>query len=148
MERKRIYVDMDGTLCDFEKDFYRDLAVNPSIKYPQSQYRFWANLEPIPGAIEGFKKLEEKYDVRILTAPSNKNIICYTEKAEWVRTHLGFDALKKLILTKDKSIAIGDYLIDDRTVNGAAEFKGELIHIFTPKFPDWESIINYLIHLK
>jgi len=39
---------------------------------------------------------------------------------------------------------IGDYLIDDRTVNGAGEFKGELIQFGTEKFPNWEVVLDYL----
>jgi 5'-nucleotidase len=33
---------------------------------------------------------------------------------------------------------MGDYLIDDRLKNGAGEFKGELIHFGTDKFPELE----------
>jgi hypothetical protein len=40
---------------------------------------------------------------------------------------------------------MGDYLIDDRTKNGAGEFKGELIHFGTDKFPDWDSVLEYLL---
>jgi hypothetical protein len=39
---------------------------------------------------------------------------------------------------------IGDYLIDDRTANGAGEFKGELIQFATEKYPDWDSVLEYL----
>lgn len=36
----------------------------------------------MPGAIESFKKLQEKYDVWILTRLSFRNVNCYTEKAQ------------------------------------------------------------------
>ena len=36
------------------------------------------------------------------------------------------------------------HLIDDRTANGAGEFKGELIHFGSNKYPDWDTIIKYL----
>ena len=39
---------------------------------------------------------------------------------------------------------IGEYLIDDRTANGAAEFKGELIQFGTEKYPNWAAVLNYL----
>ena len=39
----------------------------------------------------------------------------------------------------------GDYLIDDRTANGAAQFKGEHLHFGTSKFPDWASVVKYLL---
>jgi hypothetical protein len=38
---------------------------------------------------------------------------------------------------------IGDYLIDDRSYNGASEFKGEWIHFGSEKFPNWERVIDY-----
>ena len=144
-EKEIVYVDMDGTICDFEGAFHRDLAENPAIKFPQSQHRFWVNLKPIPGALEAYKKLEEKYDVYILTSPSTRNVLCYTEKAEWIREHLGFEALKKLIISKNKSLMMGKYLIDDRAVNGAENFKGELLLIHSEKFPDWNSVLEKIM---
>ena len=39
---------------------------------------------------------------------------------------------------------MGDYLIDDRTKNGAGEFSGELIQFGTNKFPDWNTVLKYL----
>ena len=43
-----------------------------------------------------------------------------------------------------KNLNIGDYLIDDSTKNGAAEFTGEHIQIHSDKFPDWNSVIDYI----
>ena len=40
---------------------------------------------------------------------------------------------------------MGDYLIDDRLKNGAGEFKGELLHFGTAKYPDWKSVLEYLL---
>ena len=39
---------------------------------------------------------------------------------------------------------MGDYLIDDRTKNGAGEFSGELIQFGSDDYPDWETVLNYL----
>ena len=39
---------------------------------------------------------------------------------------------------------MGEYLIDDRTANGAGNFKGEQIHFGTEKFPNWEAVLEYL----
>jgi hypothetical protein len=38
---------------------------------------------------------------------------------------------------------IGDYLIDDRSFNGASEFKGEWIHFGSEEFINRESVIDY-----
>jgi len=67
---KRIYVDMDDTLCDFIKPFKSGLFRE---KYPQSKVGFFLDLEPIDGAIEGMKTLMKKYDVWILTSFMSNN---------------------------------------------------------------------------
>jgi len=57
-------------------------------------------------------------------------------------------AYKRVILTHHKNLNKGDYLIDDRTKNGAAEFEGELIQFGTEKFPHWKSVVAYLLPAK
>lgn len=44
-----------------------------------------------------------------------------------------------------KNLNIGDFLIDDRTKNGADRFTGEHIHFGTSKFPDWDTVVRYLM---
>lgn len=143
---KRVYVDMDGVLCNFYKAAKQALTENPSQKYPQSQWGFFLKLEEIEGAIEGFKKLQEKYDVWILTRPSFRNVNCYTEKAQWVWDHLGLDVLEKTIMSGDKSLLKGDYLIDDMGNAGQENFEGEWIHFKTEKFPNWRVVVEYLMN--
>lgn len=132
MKKEKVYVDMDGVLCDFYKAKKEALLKNPKQLFPQSQWGFFLKLEEITDAISSFKKLEEKYDVWILTRPSFYNVNCYTEKAQWVSDNLGFDTLKKTIMSPDKSLLKGDYLIDD--MGGQGNFEGEWIHFGTEKF--------------
>lgn len=40
---------------------------------------------------------------------------------------------------------IGDYLIDDRIANGVDKFQGEHIHFGTSKFPDWKTVVSYIL---
>jgi 5'(3')-deoxyribonucleotidase len=49
-----------------------------------------------------------------------------------------------LILTHHKNLAKGDYLIDDRTKNGAYDFEGELILFGSEKFPSWKDVLEFL----
>ena len=49
-----------------------------------------------------------------------------------------------MIVSHNKNLMIGDYLIDDRTANGAGEFKGELIQFGTEKYPNWNTVLKYL----
>lgn len=138
--KKRIYIDMDDTLCDYAKAQAKARIINPNQPYPQCQFGFFIGLEPIKDAIEAFKYLSENYDVWILTRPSTKNINCYSEKAYWVKEFLGEEAVERLILCPDKSLLMGDYLIDDFYW----EFNGELIQFGTSKYPDWKTVINYI----
>lgn len=141
MRNKRVFIDMDNTLCDYSGQFEKMRKLRPEILYPQSQYGFFANLEPLSGAIEAYKTLEEYYEVYILTAPSYKNPLCYTEKRVWVEKHLGLETTPNLIICQRKELLKGDYLIDDHLYN----FEGELIHFGTAKFPDWERVLQHLL---
>ena len=125
------------SLSDEEREVYKDNIDNvPSI---------FSKMQPLDGAIDGYKKLTEHFDVYILsTAPWN-NPSAWSDKLLWVQKHLGDIAYKRLILSSNKNLNAGDYLIDDRTANGASDFKGEHIHFLTEKFKNWEDVLNYLI---
>lgn len=142
---KVIYIDMDDTLCDFSGAFKKAIASNPTTAYPQSQLDFFRNLEPLPKAIETVNKLigSPNYDVYILTAPSIKNPLCYMEKRIWVEQHFSLDFVNKLIISPNKALFKGDYLIDDTTTKGQLEFEGEFIHFGSEKFPDWDVVGAY-----
>ena len=141
----RIYIDMDNVLCDYQTAWENSMIDNPDILYPQSQYGFFRDLEPINSALFMFKRLSDNFDVWILTAPSVQNPMCYTEKREWVGKHLGFEAAKRLILSPDKSLLIGDYLIDDIEDGRAKQnqFKGTQIVYGNDKYPDWFAVMEY-----
>ena len=105
----------------------------------------FSKMKPVDGAIEAYEKLTKHFDVYILsTAPWN-NPSAWTDKLLWVQKHLGDLAYKRLILSHNKNLNAGDFLIDDRTANGAGEFKGEHIHFGQQPFTDWRSVITYLI---
>lgn len=139
---------MDGTICDFKKGVL-DNILSPATKtekeFPQSKLGFFILLEPIDGAIDAVNRLKEKYDVWILTRPSFPNLHCYTEKAIWIRKHLGYEMQKKLIIAGDKSLLMGDYLIDDMLTDGQDRFTGELILFASSEYPNWESVLKKLV---
>ena len=125
-----VYVDMDDTLCDFSGAFSEALTRNPGIRFPQSQYRFFANLKPISDGIETVKLLRasDRFDPYILSAPSIRNPLSYTEKREWVERHFGLDFCGRLILCENKALLRGDILIDDFASGKEQEhFQGRLI---------------------
>ena len=76
-----IYIDMDDVLCDFYGAHRKALVDNPKLLFPQSQHGFFANLPEIEDAVASLNGLinSPKYDPYILTAPSIKNPLSYTE---------------------------------------------------------------------
>lgn len=143
--KKIICIDLDDTLCNFKKSFWKNRGKEPGIKYPQLQYKFFEKLEPIDGAIESFKLLTEHFEVFILSKPSVLNPLSYTEKRVWVEEHLGIEFCERLILSCDKTLIRCDYLIDDVKQKGVLEPQFEHIMFGSDKFPDWKSVINYLL---
>lgn len=142
-----VYLDMDDVLCDFTGAFYKYIERNPGIQYPQSQFGFFANLAPIEGAIDAVNALmkSEKYDPYILMAPSIHNPLCYTEKRVQVENKFGLEFVNKLIISPNKSLLKGAYLIDDNNKGkGQDNFEGELLHFGSEDFPDWKAVRKYL----
>ena len=135
-----LQVDMDGVVANFPKAFNEKYT--DKMQFPQATHRFFADLQPMQGAISAITELESHYDVRILTSPSLPNLLCWTDKAEWIRKYFGEVMLEKLTITSYKKDVFGHYLIDDNIHEG---FKGKHIHFGTDQFPDWDSILNYLI---
>ena len=140
-----VLVDLDDTIFDYKGAKERAILNNPGNIWPQSSYKFFENLEPIYGAIEGFKILQSKYKVKILTRPSILNPLSYTEKRNSVEKYFGFNTVKDLILACDKTMVKGDFLIDDLIQEGDYFPEWELIQIGTDRFPNWETIVKYLI---
>lgn len=147
MSKKIVYVDMDNVLVDFpwgidqldeeiRKKYADDLDEIPG---------FFADLPPIDGAITGFRQLSQQYDTYILSTAPWRNPSAWIDKLRWVQEHLPEVAHKRLILSHNKHLNRGDYLIDDRTANGAGEFSGEHIHFGEEPFPNWEAVLDYLL---
>ena len=140
-----LYVDMDDVLCDFTGAYQRDSDQHPEIHYPQSVPGFFEHLEPIDGAIQAVRELMDGFDVHVLTAPSRMNPHSYSEKRLWIEAQFGYEFTRKLIISPDKGLLKGDFLIDDRAKgNGQDRFDGELIQFGTDRFPGWNSVLEYL----
>ncbi len=150
IRKKIVYFDMDNVLVDFQSWINRlslEDKENYKWKYDEFEGIFWL-MDPIIWAIEAFNLLSIHFDVYILsTSPWNNNT-APSDKLKWVKKHLGEPAYKRLILSHHKHLNIGDYLIDDRTKNGADRFTGEHIHFWTEYFPDWNSVTTYLLAKK
>lgn len=140
-----IYIDMDDTICQLQPALAKARQNNPDIKYPQSVLGFFEALEPIPGAIEAVTELRAKADIYILTAPSVRNPLCYSEKRLWIEKHFDLDFCHRLIISPNKGLLKGDILVDDYDHGkGQENFTGRLIHFGSEYYPDWGAVLKEL----
>lgn len=126
----RIYVDMDGVLCDIAAGYERIWRESPETRYPQSVPGLFAGLDPLPGAIEVVNRLraEPAIDLWIASRPSVRNPHSYSEKRLWIEQHFDFDLAKRLILITNKSLLRGEILVDDNATGaGQDRFEGALV---------------------
>ena len=145
--KKILYIDMDNVLVDFAS------AIPTLDSQIQTEYegRFdevpgiFSKMEPMPGAIDAFVRLATLFDTYILSTPPWLNASGWSDKVCWVQKHLGVAAYKRLILSHYKNLNRGDFLVDDRTKNGADRFEGEMILFGSPLFPDWQSVTDHLL---
>lgn len=138
-KRQIVYVDMDGVIADFQK------ALDESkIEDPNLHKGFYLSLETTKEAQKAIETLMTKYDVYILSTAKWDNSHSFSEKIDWIKTY--YPCLeKRVILSHQKNLCVGDYIIDDRTAHGVDKFQGEHIHFGTPKFPGWDAVVSYLM---
>jgi len=149
--KKILYIDLDNTLADFNG---RVAELSPEIR---SHYEghfdhipgVYSLLTPMPGAVEAFHELSELFDTYILSTAPWLNPTAWTDKLQWVELIFGVDedspAYKRLIITHHKDLNRGDFLVDDMAAHGADAFQGEWLHFGAGnRFPDWQSVVDYL----
>lgn len=141
-----VYVDMDNVLVDFQSGL--DLQDNETKDMYEGRLDeipgLFADMKPMPGAIEAMHEMQEHFDLYILsTAPWN-NPSAWSDKVLWVSRYLDDVFHKRMILTHCKNLCKGDYLIDDRGKNGTSDFDGEWIEFGNGQFPDWDTVKDYL----
>ena len=149
--KKILYFDMDNVLVDFQSgiDQLSEQTLKEYDGFLDEVPNIFGLMKPLAGAVEAVKLLAQYFDVYILSTAPWKNISAWSDKAAWVHKYFGGENesvfYKRLIISHHKNLNKGDFLIDDRTKNGAGEFEGELIQFGSEKFPDWEKVIDYLI---
>ena len=150
MDKKILYLDMDGVLVDFVSGIrkYDPEALLPYADHPDEAPGIFSLMDPIPGAKEAVERLSEHFDVYILSTAPWMNPSAWTDKVVWVKEHYG-DLLKKhIIISHRKDLLRGDFLVDDRPKHGASEFQGEWIQFGSEKFPSWDTVEKYLMSKK
>lgn len=144
--KKIVYVDMDNVLVDFQSSFaLLDKAI--MTKYEDNLDDIpgiFSMMQPMPNAIAAYQAISQQYDTYVLSTAPWDNPTAWSDKLLWIKSYLGTHAYKRLILSHNKHLNAGDYLIDDRTKNGADRFTGQHIHFGTDAFPDWLALCDYL----
>ena len=147
---KRIFFDMDNVLVDFASGIAR------LVEATKREYEghlddvpgLFALMGPMPGAIDAVHRLAEQYDVYILSTAPWGNPSAWADKVAWVTKYLDDVLHKRLILSHRKDFLKGDYLIDDRSKHGASSFEGEWIEFGSKAFPDWPTVVDYLLNAE
>ncbi len=136
-----ILIDLDDVLADFDGGFYSEWNRRFPEKFivpPEKRTKFYLreempedcgelireiittegflkSLPEIPGGVDAVHQMKEMgHEVFICTSPFKTYKHCVTEKYAWVEEHLGSTWIEKLILTNDKTLITGDFLIDDK----------------------------------
>ena len=152
----RILIDMDGVISDYDQEFlqrwrscHADKFYVPVEKrstfyvideYPDElkplaaeillESGFFRDMVPVPGAKEALEEMREMgFEVFICSSPLSTYQNCVLEKYEWVEKHLGPSWVRQLILTKDKTMIKGDFLVDDKPLISGAQDPPEWEHI-------------------
>jgi len=153
----RILIDMDGVIADFDREFLQRWRTRHPDKfyvpleertafYVKAQYPeelkslvaeiiwepgFFRDILPVAGAKEALLEMEAMgHEVFICTSPLSVYKNCVLEKFEWVDQVLGPEWVKRIVLTKDKTLVKADILIDDKPEITGVE-----------STPSWEHIL-------
>lgn len=143
---KTLYIDMDNVIVDFTSAFPK-IDEQVLEKYANDKDEIpgiFSLMQPMPKAIEAVEFLANHFDVYILSTAPWENPSAWSDKLLWIKKYLPKVAWKKLILSHNKNLNLGDYLIDDRTANGAGKFTGNHIHFGQEGLETWGDILVYL----
>lgn len=156
--KKRVFIDMDGVIVDFD-GYAKSEGITPR-QIKEEGWRFLL-MQPLQvggrfaTAVDVVKAMvaADVHDIWIATKPPTGSSDAVAAKVTWVNHHLP-ELKRKLIITPDKGL-LGDrfdYLIDDRPHKGNCEaFKGTLIKFPAEGYPQpgayWYQVLSDLGYL-
>ena len=132
---EKIFFDMDGVLADFNRGVRELCGMEPAPQGPdwkpgaddpmwegiKKVDRFYAQLEPVPGSIELYRRLRDKYGdrVQILTGipkPKRQLFTSGEDKTSWAHRLMDEDLIVNIVFREEKPkycTGKGCILIDD-----------------------------------
>ena len=87
------------------------------------------------------------YDVYVVSSVPPTNPLALTEKRKWVEQWLGVPAYGRLIITNQKHLLYGDYLIDAHQSEGASNFMGTFLRFGEDPYKTWEDVLEFFSRL-
>ena len=171
-KRKSIAIDMDGVIADveaqaiiwYERKFGEKILRESFVGRAEADLfpekglirefvfteGFFLTLPVMPGAIEAVKKLQDNFEVYIVSA-AMEFPLSLTEKLAWLNKHFPFITWQNIIFCGDKSIINTDCMIDDHIKN-LDYFKGKTLmfnafhntlHNHHARYYNWEEILKF-----
>jgi 5'(3')-deoxyribonucleotidase len=171
----RIAIDMDEVLADpiykfiqlYNRDYGvpLDLILEPGNEIYQhvpehakdkwfdyiNEEGFFRDLKPLDGSVEAVKKLQEKYEVYIVSAAMEfRNSL--VDKYDWLAEHFPFISWRNIMFCGDKIVDV-DVMIDDRAKNFVG-FKGRKLLFTSPhnlllteyeRVNNWQEVLDKLL---
>lgn len=137
--RKTVLVDMDGVLADslpnwlaaynlfsgedIEVEDIKSYGFGQHVRQPELLFScleramVFLNAKPMPGAVEGFRKLCKAHDVYVVTYNHESCPSGFQQKLAWMRRHFPEFPSNRVIFTKNKGMVQGDVIIEDSPDN-------------------------------
>jgi len=143
---KTLYIDMDNVLVDFPSAFaHFDVEILEKYADDKDEIpHIFSKMKPLKNAIASVTFLANHFEVYILSTAPWENPTAWSDKLLWIKKYLPKIAHKRLILSHNKHLNIGEYLIDDRLANGVSKFTGEHIYFGQNDTKNWTEVISYL----
>ena len=136
-KRKTVAIDMDNVIADvtthyitwYEQQYGKKISRESIMGLPETEAfpdgavmkflftrGFFRTVPVMPGAQEAVKKLQDDFEVYIVSA-AMEFPHSLSEKYEWLQEHFPFIHWNNIIFCGDKSVIATDYLVDDHLKN-------------------------------
>ncbi|MNO16638.1 putative 5'(3')-deoxyribonucleotidase [compost metagenome] len=128
-------IDMDSVIVDlmsewfsrYNRDYSDFITVEDAVDWDATRYvkstcgskiydylnepGMFAELKPLSDAVDVLSRLNEKYNIFLVTSPFSR--YSYQEKEEWVERYLPFLGRERIIFTHRKDLIKADLYFDD-----------------------------------